>query len=234
MNANKPLFFTIKLILILLFVISVLATIGHYMPTPDLEMVIKQSIPPGPEWYGAQKDLYNKYSTVTFLHIVPAFALTLLVPILLNDKVRSRFPIVHRWSGRLFLLLSSVIVVTAVFISFKFPFGRSGEALATLVISGTFTLCLVYAFISIRRRDIKAHQKWMIRALAAGFSPATMRIFFATIQSTYDISAKEIFTLTMWIGFILNLVIAELWIRRKWSSRHKTPDTNIASRSNDL
>ena len=201
-----------KLLLVLLFLLSLFAVIGHYMPVPDLELVVQQSIPPGPEWYGPQRTLYNHHSTISFLHIVPSLGLTLLVPVLLSQRIRSRWPAVHRWSGRLFLFLAVIVTLFGILIALIFPFAGSGEALVILLISTVFVFCLSYAYRKIRHGEVAAHRRWMIRALAAGFSAATMRVFFAIILATTDASAKEIFTFCLWSGFLLNMLLAEIWI----------------------
>jgi len=125
--------------------------------------------------------------------------------------------------------LSSILIITGIAMSFIFPFAQSGEAIVSLVISICFGFCLTYALISIRKRDVSRHRKWMIRAIAAGFAPATMRIFFAVILTNGDASAREVFSMTLWMGLITNLLLAELWIRFKWSKNVYLPAISEAS-----
>lgn len=222
--------FLFKLLFLLIFMLGLIATIGHYLPPPDQALVIKQSIPPGPEWYAIQLPLYSQHSLVSFFHIAPAFGITILAPIQLSEKIRSRMPVLHQWSGRLFLLLASIMIVNGIIISFTFPFASSGEPIVTLVIAACFGFSLCYAFICIRKRDIAKHRRWMIRALAAGFAPITMRIFFSGIIITTDASAREIFNMTLWIGLGVNLLFAELWLtlKRAPTTRKNLSSTNIS------
>ena len=215
MTSNRTTPFLFKLLVSLIFILGVVATVGHYLPPPDLALVIKNSIPPGPEWYGTQLPLYSQHSLVSFLHIIPAFGISILAPIQLSGKIRSRMPALHRWSGRLFLFLASIMIISGIIISFTFPFARSGEAIVSLVIASCFGFSLTYALLCIRKRDISKHRRWMIRALAAGFAPITMRIFFSGILITTDTSAREIFNMTLWIGLGINLLLAELWLNYK-------------------
>jgi len=61
------------------------------------------------------------------------------------------------------------------------------------------------------------HREWMIRAFAVGLAVATIRpiigMFFATSQFS-GLTPYQFFGTAFWIGFVLHLMAAEIWIHR--------------------
>jgi hypothetical protein len=69
----------------------------------------------------------------------------------------------------------------------------------------------------IRRREPARHREWMLRAVAIALGVATVRpvmgIFFASSRLTH-LTPRQFFGWAFWIGFLLNLIAVEIWIRR--------------------
>lgn len=53
--------------------------------------------------------------------------------------------------------------------------------------------CLVLAFRAIRRDDVVAHRRWMIRAFSIGVAVGTIRIWIGVFQATGILSFKDSF-----------------------------------------
>jgi hypothetical protein len=94
--------------------------------------------------------------------------------------------------------------------------GGVNQAAATILFGSYFLVALSRAFWLIRRREIALHREWMIRAFSIGLAVATIRpiigIFFATSRFS-GLTAREFFGIAFWIGFVLQLIAAEAWIR---------------------
>src|SRR5947207_15098313 len=67
-----------------------------------------------------------------------------------------------------------------------------------------------------RRGEHLLKRRWMTRAVGILLGIATTRpvmgIFFATSRITH-LSPKQFFGIAFWIGFSINTVIVELWLR---------------------
>jgi hypothetical protein len=101
----------------------------------------------------------------TLISIAGAFQ---LVP-----QIRNRFPVFHRWNGRLFVLAAITQGITGLYMllfSKRIPFG----GLQRVPISLSGILLVVFAVLALRYamiRDFKTHRRWALRLfLVAGAS----------------------------------------------------------------
>jgi uncharacterized membrane protein YozB (DUF420 family) len=86
------------------------------------------------------------------------------------------------------------------------------EASATAIFGVYFTVALVLAYRTIRRRDVAQHRRWMIRAFAIGLAVGTIRVWIGLFQVLELLSLEESFGIAFWISFILHAIAAELWL----------------------
>ena len=64
------------------------------------------------------------------------------------------------------------------------------------------------------RRRIAAHRAWMIRSFALVLGPMTIRLVYVPMWMLGGIPERETIAPAFWIGWLVNLGLAELWIRR--------------------
>lgn len=181
---------------------------GYHPPPPPANPVAAQFAP--------LDDLFARYPYLTLIHIIPGLLFMILGPLQFNANLRARHPQFHRISGRMFLICSAIIGISALVMSFGMPaIGGVNQAVATTLFATFFLFALTKAFIHIRRGEIPLHRQWMIRGFATGLAVATIRpiigFFFATSRLTH-LTPHEFFGTAFWLGFTLQLVAAEAWI----------------------
>jgi uncharacterized membrane protein len=174
---------------------------------------------------GALDDLFAHYPVLTLIHIVPGLLFMLLGPVQFSATIRARHLGWHRWSGRVFVACGFVIGISALIMSFGMPaIGGVNQATATTLFGSYFLVALSRAFWLIRRGEVAPHREWMIRAFSIGLAVATIRpimgIFFAT-SGLSGLTPREFFGIAFWIGFVLHLMAAELWIHATQSPRRQ-------------
>ena len=118
----------------------------------------------------------------------------------------------HRWSGRGLVVTGLVIGVSALVMSFKMNIGGVNETAATTFYAIVFLICLVRAYLFIRRKDVVRHREWMIRAYAVGLGVATTRPFVGIFFALRRMTPHEFFGIAFWLGFTITFVAAEAWI----------------------
>jgi Predicted membrane protein (DUF2306) len=116
----------------------------------------------------------------------------------------------------LLLICGMMTGVSALVMSFGMPaIGGVNQAAATTLFALFFLFALGKAFRHILRREIASHREWMIRSFSIGLAVATIRpivaCFFATSRFT-GLTPYEFFGTAFWIGFVLHLIAAEVWI----------------------
>lgn len=68
------------------------------------------------------------------------------------------------------------------------------------------------AVIYARNKNFVAHRNNMIRSYALTFSAITLRTWHLILSSSFDIPAAQLYMIDAWLGFVPNLMVAELLI----------------------
>jgi uncharacterized membrane protein len=161
---------------------------------------------------------FAEHPLITLIHILPGLLFMLLGPLQFIKGLRRRRPVLHRWTGRIFLICGAIIGVSALTMGSIMPIGGVNETAAVTVFALLFLFCLYKAFGYIRRGKVTLHREWMIRAFAIGPAVATIRpivgIFFATSRLTH-IGPHEFFGTAFWLGFTVQTMAAEAYIRTR-------------------
>lgn len=103
-------------------------------------------------------------NTAVAAHLLLAVIVMLLGSLQLIPQIRTRLPVFHRWSGRLYLL--AVVATSIAGLYMLFVHGTVGGLVLQVAQSLDALLILVFAGIALRaamQRDFKAHRRWALR-----------------------------------------------------------------------
>lgn len=170
---------------------------------------IHSGILPPPDTFEAP---FARRPLLAFLHLVPALLFVILGPLQFVRPIRDRFPALHRWSGRVYLVAAALIAYSSVHLVLNRSFGGPSETAATIFFSALFVCCLGIAFSHIRNRRLRQHREWMIRGFAIGLAVVTIRPVVGMYLLFSIYSVQEILGTAFWISFTTHLVAAEVWI----------------------
>lgn len=165
---------------------------------------------------------YVKHYLLAAVHIIPGTIFMLLGPLQFITSIRTRWPKIHRWSGWAFITAGLVTAITAITVNLVFPpVGGLFKSLAVYIFSTYQIVALLIALQAILHRNIKRHRAWMIRSFAIGLSVSTMRLFFVPVYFMYGLPNDFTIGLGMWVGFVLNILVAEfiLWREPRYTQR---------------
>lgn len=155
--------------------------------------------------------VFASHTALTLAHILPAMAFVLLCPFVLLRRLSAV------WAERLFFPLGAWVGVTAYAMS-SHPVGGWVERSAVLLFNSLFLFSLARAFVAMRRGDALEKMRWVLRAVAILLGIATTRpvmgVFFATSRLTHLVPA-QFFGVAFWIGFSINTIAIELWLRSR-------------------
>ena len=159
---------------------------------------------------------FARHATLTTIHILPGLLFVVLAPLQFVRGIRARWPAVHRWMGRILVAVSMVVGGSALVMSPQMAVGGITETAATTLFGGFFLFAMIRGFIYIRRGNPRLHREWVIRAFATGMAVAAIRpivgIFFATSRLTH-LTPHDFFGIAFWLGFTIQVIFAEVWIR---------------------
>src|SRR6267378_4312027 len=155
--------------------------------------------------------------TLPLTHILPAMLFIVLGPLLFVRGLRSKYPQVHRWCGRIFLAVSAVVGVTGLTLAFGKTIGGVDEKAAVILFGSFFLIALAKALWHAMRREFAQHREWMIRGYATGLAVATVRpimgtFFAAAVLRGHQPVPHDFFGTAFWIGFTVQMIAAEIWI----------------------
>jgi hypothetical protein len=158
--------------------------------------------------------LFTAKTGMVLLHIVPSLLFVLLIPLQFVSTLRQRHPRLHRWTGRMVMVLGLTIGISALRLS-AHPVGGLAESSATTFFGCFFLLCLGKAWRHIRNERVEWHREWATRMTAIALGVATTRpiigVFFATSRLT-GLTPEQFFGPAMWLGFVSTYLAGEAWI----------------------
>jgi hypothetical protein len=179
-----------------------------------------QSAPPQ---LAALDAAFGSHAALTLAHILPALAFVALTPLLYIRRFAGA-----AWPKRFLFALGAVVGVTAYAMS-GYSVGGWVERSAVLLFNSLFLFSLFRAWQL--RRDPAQNLRWLTRAIAILLGIATTRpvmgVFFATSRLTH-LSPQQFFGIAFWIGFSINTLVIELWLR---SQAGKSQVEKMAARS---
>src|SRR5215470_14162205 len=195
-----------------------LAFVGLAVATRRTMVLLKPGALSSPRNPAADLDThFASERALVLTHILPAMLFMILGPLQFVRGLRSRYPQVHRWSGRIFLAASAVVGISGLKLAFGKTVGGLDEKAAIMLFGTFFLISLAKALWHALRREFAQHREWMIRGYAIGLAVATIRpimgtFFAAALMSGHKPNPHQFFGTAFWIGFTLQTIAAEIWI----------------------
>jgi hypothetical protein len=155
----------------------------------------------------AMDAIFASHTLLTLAHILPAILFVLLAPVVV-------FRPAIRWPQLIFYPLGAVVGLTAYSMSL-YSIGGWTERSAVLLFDSLFLFSLTRAWM-FRANNATLEHRWQLRAIAILLGIATTRpvmgVFFATASRTHLVP-QQFFGIAFWIGFSINVLIFEFWLR---------------------
>lgn len=129
------------------------------------------------------------------------------------EKFRNRNIKFHRVLGKIYLISVLISGLSGFYIAIYAEGGVIGKlGFSGLAMAWLFTSTMAY--LSIRKKDINAHKRWMIRSFALTFAAVTLRIWLPTLQYGIGMDFISAYVLIAWLCWVPNLLWAEWKVKR--------------------
>jgi hypothetical protein len=165
-----------------------------------------------PPQLAALDALFASHMTLTLAHILPALAFVLVAPFVVFRKSAQTV-----WPERLLFPLGFIVGLTAYAMS-VYSVGGWVERSAVLFFNTLFLFSLFRAYRFRSRGEDLLQRRWLLRAIVILLGIATTRpvmgVFFATSRLTH-LEPRQFFGWAFWIGFSINTLVVELWLRKE-------------------
>ena len=132
----------------------------------------------------------------------------------------------HRWhrvAGWLLVLSGLIAALSGLWMTLFYPWPEGdGEILygLRLLFGSAMLLSIILGVVEIRRKNIRRHSAWMMRAYAIGLGAGTQVLTHLPWFLLFGDPGELPRAFLMGAGWVINLVVAE-WIIRKQSARPK-------------
>ncbi len=159
------------------------------------------------------------------VHVVSAAVYVILGAFQFTVSFRQRKLSWHRIAGRVLLVAGLLVALSGIWLGGIAAWsGESGQLLYLFrLLAGLgMAICIVLGFAAIMRRDLPSHRAWMIRAYALGLAAGTQVFTVGFGGATFGKSDLSL-ALLNGAGWLINLVVAELAIRRRSGDRDLLP-----------
>lgn len=175
-------------------------------------------VDPGFEKFISRKDqiLANESLWVTMIriHILLAILSLLTGPLGVIKKIRVKSIKFHRWNGRVYVLSIILNFIPGVYASL-FATGGWLSTIGFLILNTLWLGTTLLGYLYIKKQNILLHSQWMIRSFFLSFANMTIYILVTIIHHVMNVSYGSSYTIAVWLCWMLNLLIAEMIIRKK-------------------
>ena len=167
----------------------------------------------GGELLAQQKARMFATSVVGYAHTLGGAFASVIGPFQFLASFRRRFPSWHVWAGRVYLTCVGASALAGLYLA---PNSNARNTLGIAFIA--LALAWLYtgwnAYSSIRRRNVQAHRRWMIRNYALTFAAVTLRIEIPLLVMV-GMSGQTALDIIGWGCWVPNLLLVEYVMRRQ-------------------
>jgi uncharacterized membrane protein len=138
-----------------------------------------------------------------------------------RPRLRSKYPGVHRWSGRIY----AVAVLIGGLAGLVLAFGISDRPIAAF---GFGTLSILWIGATARAVQLAMagrmaeHQRWVYRSYALTFAAVTLRLILPFFIVLGDMEYSQASNYVGWISWVPNLLFIEFYLRRRKAGKTLT------------
>lgn len=206
-----------------------LGTISILSGALQLDM-LQQGLSTGDVSHDQGSEHYYSMPWPVAIHIVTGLVFNLIAPLQFSQSIRRNNIKVHKLMGRSLAVCAILAGVTALLMNELYPaFGGWLKYSAVTCFAVGITGCTIMGIIRIRQKNIASHRAWMIRATALALGPATQRLFFIPAFLVMGSLSEMVIGLGVWIGFTVNLLVAEIFIIPRNKVLSQPQSTNAQS-----
>lgn len=147
------------------------------------------------------------------VHAVSASLALMLGPLQFVPAWRARFPALHRWVGRAYVLSIVVAWLSSLPLAVN---AMTGAVAAT----GFFALGMAWIVTTgmglarALQRRLAEHRRWMLRSFALTAAAITLRIYLGASMAA-GIDEQLSYPFIAWLCWVPNALVAEWYLRRK-------------------
>lgn len=162
--------------------------------------------------------IHNKFwKAAFFIHVITSCFCLIAGFTQFSNKILSKRPKIHHYLGWLYIVIVLCFSAPSGLIMGVYANGGITSQVAFITLSILWIVTTYNALDTVRKRDFQAHQRFMIRSYALTLSAISLRLWKLLIVSAFRPHPMDAYMVVAWLGWVPNMLIAELYIRKKLS-----------------
>ena len=157
-----------------------------------------------------------------FIHVFTSMFALLAGFTQFSLRVLRRWPQVHRWMGRVYVVDVCLVTGPAGLVMAFYANGGPSSRVAFGTLAGLWIFTTILGYNAALRRQWEAHRAWMVRSYALTLSAVTLRAWKVALVWALHPAPMDVYRIVAWLGFVPNLLIAE-WLVR-WRAKARQAD----------
>jgi uncharacterized membrane protein len=187
-------------VLILRVLITILANYPDYFP-PNFDSLFLE---------GREATFTGPYRPAFYIHIFSGPVVLCNGLILMSEHVRLHYGSLHRYLGRIQVVVLLVFVLPTSVVMSRHAFGGWPAGLSFLLLSATTAGCAIVGVASARRHHYARHRRWMTRCYVLICSAVLLRLISGAAGLVGVPSAEGAYTCAAWVSWLFPLAAYEI------------------------
>ncbi|QXP59516.1 DUF2306 domain-containing protein [Olleya sp. HaHaR_3_96] len=154
------------------------------------------------------------YKIAFFSHVYSSLLIIILGLTQFSKTIRQRFGFIHKLSGKLYVLLVLLIASPSGLIMAYYANGGYIGQVSFAILSILWFVFTLQGFQYIKKGNYQKHKHFMIRSYALTLSAISLRLFKFGIVTLFELPPMDTYKIVSVLGWTVNLVIAEVIIRK--------------------
>lgn len=152
------------------------------------------------------------YKIAFYVHVFTAIFSLLAGFTQFSAYFRTKYPLIHRYVGGLYIVSILLFAAPSGLIMGYYANGGFWSQLAFCLLSVGWFWTTYTAYLALRVKDYKKHQRYMMRSFALTMSAISLRLWKYLIVFFWHPRPMDVYRIVAWLGWVFNLLIIELII----------------------
>lgn len=157
----------------------------------------------------------DQWRIAFFIHVYASMWVLLAGFTQFSGSLQRNYPRLHRGMG--YVYITDVLIITgpAGLLMGFYANGGLSSRIAFVLLAVLWIYFTAMALVKAKQKDFTAHRNFMIRSYALTLSAITLRAWKYAITNTVELPPMDVYRVVAWLGWGLNLIVAEWMIIRK-------------------
>jgi uncharacterized membrane protein len=162
-------------------------------------------------------DIYH-WKVAFFIHVYASIWALLAGFTQFSKRILRERPRLHRTMGYIYTIDILLVTGPAGLLMGFYANGGLMSRIAFVLLAALWIFFTAMALYKAKQKDFKAHRNYMIRSYALTLSAITLRAWKYGIANTMSLPPMDIYRAVAWMGWVINLGVAE-WIIYRMRSK---------------